>query len=167
MSEYIKYGSVLFGYAGDFASFVQAKKKQVSIMFNRGAHIKGDFPNLEGTGPTARFMRFATVEDVENHAAELARVAVAWCDQVDTPGRRRRVASRRDPSADPRTWSSRPCASPAAPWWGGQATMAAPLMHSVAIKSEAGKIYEAISTGEGLASFWTRDSQAEQTVGID
>ena len=86
MSEYLKYGSVNFGYAGDFACFVQAKKKQVSIMFNRGAHIKGDFPNLEGTGPTARFMRFATVDDVEKHAAELARIAVAWCDQVDTPG---------------------------------------------------------------------------------
>jgi hypothetical protein len=84
MSEYIKYGSVLFGYEGDFAAFVQAKKKQVSVMFNRGAHIKGDFPDLEGTGPTARFMRFATVDDVERHAAELARVAVAWCDQADT-----------------------------------------------------------------------------------
>jgi Domain of unknown function (DU1801) len=86
MSEYIKYGSVLFGYGGDFASFVQAKKKTVSVMFNRGAHIKGDFPNLEGTGPTARFMRFATVDEVERHAAELARVAKAWCDQVDTSG---------------------------------------------------------------------------------
>jgi len=83
LAEYIKYGSVIFGYQGDFASFVQAKKKTVSIMFNRGAHIKGDFPSLEGTGPTARFMRFATVDDVDRHAAELARVAVAWCDQRD------------------------------------------------------------------------------------
>jgi Domain of unknown function (DU1801) len=86
MTEIIKYGSVCFGYKGDFATFVQAKQKQVSIMFNRGAHIKGDFPNLEGTGPTARFMRFATVDDVERHAAELARIAVAWCDQTDTGG---------------------------------------------------------------------------------
>jgi uncharacterized protein YndB with AHSA1/START domain len=43
--------------------------------------------------------------------------------------------------------------------------MAAALMHTVAISSEAEKIYQAISTGEGLASFWTRDSQAEAKVG--
>ena len=92
ITEYIKYGSVLFGYKGDLAAFVQANKKSVSVMFNRGAHIKGDFPNLEGSGPTARFMRFANVEDVERLAPELARVTVAWCDQADarggTPARR-------------------------------------------------------------------------------
>jgi uncharacterized protein YndB with AHSA1/START domain len=43
--------------------------------------------------------------------------------------------------------------------------MAAPLMHSVAIKSDPETIYEAVSTGKGLASFWTRDSQAEPEVG--
>lgn len=43
--------------------------------------------------------------------------------------------------------------------------MAAPLMHSVTIKADADKIYEAISTGKGLASFWTRESQAEPKVG--
>jgi len=92
ITEYIKYGSVLFGYNGDFAAFVQAKKKSVSVMFNRGAHINGDFPNLEGSGPTARFMRFATVDDVDRLAPELARVTQAWCDQMDargeTPARR-------------------------------------------------------------------------------
>ena len=39
--------------------------------------------------------------------------------------------------------------------------MAAPLVHSVIIEVAPSKIYEAISTGKGLASFWTRDSQAE------
>lgn len=43
--------------------------------------------------------------------------------------------------------------------------MAAPLMHSVTIAAGADKIYEAISTGKGLASFWTRDSQAEPKIG--
>src|ERR1700687_1896829 len=43
--------------------------------------------------------------------------------------------------------------------------MAAPLMHSVTIDGDAEKIYEAISTGEGLASFWTADSTAEPKVG--
>ena len=84
MTEFVKYGTLTSGYDGDFATFVQVSdKKQASVMFNRGAHIKGDFPSLEGTGPTARFMRFATVEDVDRHAAELARVAEAWCDQRD------------------------------------------------------------------------------------
>lgn len=43
--------------------------------------------------------------------------------------------------------------------------MAGALMHSVTIVGDAERIYEAISTGEGLASFWTRDSQAEPKVG--
>jgi uncharacterized protein YndB with AHSA1/START domain len=43
--------------------------------------------------------------------------------------------------------------------------MAAPLMHSVIIEAEPAKVYEAISTGKGLASFWTSDSKAEPKVG--
>lgn len=43
--------------------------------------------------------------------------------------------------------------------------MAGPLMHSVTIDADAGKIYEAISTQKGLASFWTQDSHAEPKVG--
>ena len=43
--------------------------------------------------------------------------------------------------------------------------MAGPLMHMVLIDADANKIYDAISTGKGLASFWTRDSQAEPKVG--
>ena len=43
--------------------------------------------------------------------------------------------------------------------------MAGPLMHSVTIDADADKIYEAISTAKGLASFWTADSHAEPKVG--
>ena len=43
--------------------------------------------------------------------------------------------------------------------------MAGPLMHTVTIHGDANKIYEAISTQKGLASFWTRDSKAEPKVG--
>ena len=43
--------------------------------------------------------------------------------------------------------------------------MAGPLMHTVTIDAEPGKIYEAISTGKGLAGFWTGDSHAEPKVG--
>ncbi|TMD35159.1 MAG: SRPBCC domain-containing protein [Chloroflexi bacterium] len=43
--------------------------------------------------------------------------------------------------------------------------MAGPLMHSVQIDADADKIYEALSTSKGLASFWTADSHAEPKVG--
>lgn len=43
--------------------------------------------------------------------------------------------------------------------------MAGPLMHTVLIDADADKIYEALSTSGGLASFWTADSHAEPKVG--
>jgi hypothetical protein len=85
LTEYMKYGSVHFGYAGDFVTFVQADKKNVNLMFHRGARIPGKFPHLEGTHPSARFMRFANLDEVEARAGELQRVAVAWCALV-APG---------------------------------------------------------------------------------
>ena len=83
LTAYIKYGSLLVGFEGDLAAFVQYRKKQVNLMFGRGARIKGDFPHLEGTGPTARFMRFADVAEVDARANELAGVATAWCALVE------------------------------------------------------------------------------------
>lgn len=82
MTEYVKYGTVQFAYEGDFASFVQHNNKQVSLMFNRGARISGSFPHLEGSGPSARFMRFANVAEVNRRAPELTRVVAAWCALV-------------------------------------------------------------------------------------
>jgi len=87
LTAYIKYGSLLMGFEGDLAAFVQYGKKRVNLMFNRGARIKGDFPHLEGAGPSARFMRFADVAEVDAHADELAAVASAWCRLVEVkPG---------------------------------------------------------------------------------
>lgn len=79
MTEYLKYGTVQFAYDGDFANFVQHNQKHVSLMFNRGARIPGRFPHLEGDGPSARFMRFANVAEVNQRAAELTKVAKASC----------------------------------------------------------------------------------------
>jgi len=79
MTEYIKYGNLGFGYDGDFATFVQASdKKQASLMFNRGARIPGKFPHLEGSHPSARFMRFATPAEAKARAAELGKIVAAW-----------------------------------------------------------------------------------------
>ena len=43
--------------------------------------------------------------------------------------------------------------------------MAVSLVHQVNIKASPETIYKAISTQEGLSSFWTSDSKAESKVG--
>ena len=104
MTEYLKYGTVQFAYNGDFASFVQHGARTVNLMFNRGAKIKGNFPHLEGGGPSARFMRFATMEDIEARTAELTNVVRAWCDMMAPP----RVKRKNKPGAGGRRVWSRP-----------------------------------------------------------
>ena len=84
LSEYVKHRTVIFAYEGDFASFVQHNKPQVNLMLNRGARIPGKFPHVEGSGPTARFMRFKDLAEVDARADELARVARAWCELMAT-----------------------------------------------------------------------------------
>jgi uncharacterized protein YceH (UPF0502 family) len=79
MTEHVKYGTVQFAFGGDMAGFVQTNKETVSLMFNRGGKIEGNFPHMEGTGRAVRFMRFADVAEVEAHADELAEVVRAWC----------------------------------------------------------------------------------------
>jgi len=87
VTESVKHGTVMFGYEGDLATFVQYNKPQVNIMFNRGARIPGKFPHLEGSGPTARFMRFKDVAEVDGRAKELAAVVAAWCASPPRAGR--------------------------------------------------------------------------------
>ena len=79
MTEYVKYGTLTFGYDGDFATVVQASdKKQASLMFNRGARIPGKFPHLEGSHPSARFMRFADPAEAKARSNELRKIVAAW-----------------------------------------------------------------------------------------
>ena len=85
MAEYIKNRTVTFGYKGDFATFVQYNKPQVNVMFNRGARIPGKFAHLEGSHPSARFMRFKDAAEVEKRAAELDKIVKAWCEMMDKP----------------------------------------------------------------------------------
>jgi hypothetical protein len=104
MTEYLKYGTVQFAYNGDFANFVQHAGKTVNLMLNRGAKIKGNFPHLEGTGPSARFMRFADLEQVDARTAELTNIVRAWCDMMAPP----RVKRKNKPGAGGRRVWSRP-----------------------------------------------------------
>ncbi len=76
----------MFAYEGDFASFVQyhargksrdPDEQPVNLMFNRGARIPGKFPHREGSGPTARFMRFKNLAEIEAPANELKKVVRA------------------------------------------------------------------------------------------
>lgn len=98
MTEYLKYGTVQFACQGDLASFVQHDKRSVTLMFNRGAKIPGTYPHLEGTGPSARFMRFADVEEVVEREAELTKIVRAWCEMMapkpkkSSPGKKRTAA---------------------------------------------------------------------------
>lgn len=87
MSEGTKYGTVTFHCGGDFASFVQHDKKTVSLMFNRGGVIPGEYPHMEGEGRQVRFMRFADVKEVDARAGELGKIVVAWCDLMSAPSR--------------------------------------------------------------------------------
>ncbi|HEY0493863.1 MAG TPA: DUF1801 domain-containing protein, partial [Candidatus Dormibacteraeota bacterium] len=80
ITEYIKYGTLTFGYEGDMVTFVQANAKTVTLMFNRGARIQGNFPHLEGSGPSARFMRFKDLAEVDKRATELSKIVEAWCN---------------------------------------------------------------------------------------
>ena len=73
-------------------------------MFNRGAKIKGKFPHLEGTGPSARFMRFADTAQVETLTTELTNVVRAWCEMMAPP----RVKRKNKPGAGGRRVWSKP-----------------------------------------------------------
>lgn len=86
VAEYVKYGTVTFGFEGDMVTFVQANSRSVTLMFNRGARIQGKFPHLEGTGPSARFMRFKDVSEVDKRATELSKIVSAWCSMMAAGG---------------------------------------------------------------------------------
>ena len=62
MTEHVKYGSVTFGFNGDMAAFVQAKKPGVNLMFMRGG-----------------LLRFAEKKDVDAASAEIRAIVREWC----------------------------------------------------------------------------------------
>jgi hypothetical protein len=78
VTESITWQTPTFAYRGNIASFNPAKK-QVSLLFHRGAEIPGEHPRLAGEGRLARVMRFADVAEVEQAAGELQAVIRAWC----------------------------------------------------------------------------------------
>ncbi len=79
ITECIKWKSPTFAFNGNIASFNPRSKKHASLMFHTGAKIPGDFAVLEGGGETARYIKFASVEDAEAKADALREVIAAWC----------------------------------------------------------------------------------------
>src|SRR2546430_16162808 len=47
MTEYLKSGTVQSACKGDFANFVHHNEKTVTLIFNRGAKLQGNFPSLK------------------------------------------------------------------------------------------------------------------------
>jgi hypothetical protein len=94
MTERVQYGTITFASVDDMASFVQVAKKPVTLMFNRGQLIQGRRSHLEGSGPNARFMRFAGLAEVEAHADELRSLAQAWAELMAGGGGAVRAAAK-------------------------------------------------------------------------
>ena len=79
VTESIKWKTPTFAYQGNIASF-NPSKRQLSIMFHRGAEIPGTHPRLEGEGRLVRTMRFADLDQLEAGRTELEAVIRSWCD---------------------------------------------------------------------------------------
>ncbi len=80
ISETIKWKSPTFMYKGNLASFNPRTKSHVSLMFHTGASIPGDHPRLQGSGDTARYMKFADLAEVEAARSDLEAVVASWCE---------------------------------------------------------------------------------------
>jgi hypothetical protein len=79
IEESIKWSTPTFSFRGNIASF-NPSKKFVSLLFHRGGEIPGDHPRLEGEGPLAKVMRFASVEEVDAGRTDLEQVIRAWIE---------------------------------------------------------------------------------------
>ena len=78
IDECIKWKSPTFTFEGNIASFNPRSKKHASLMFHTGKKIPGDFPTMEGSGDTAGYMKFVSVDEVDARADELRAVVAAW-----------------------------------------------------------------------------------------
>ena len=79
VTESIKWKTPTFAYRGNIASF-NPSKRQLSIMFHRGAEIPGHHPRIEGEGRLVRTMRFAGPGEFKAGKADLEAAVRAWCD---------------------------------------------------------------------------------------
>ena len=82
IEESIKWSTPTFSYKGNIFSF-NPSKNFVSLLFHTGAKIPDDHAGLEGDGETARVMRFADLDEVQERSGQLTAVLKAWCRWKD------------------------------------------------------------------------------------
>lgn len=78
ISEEIKWQAPTFIYKGNMASFFPKSKKNVSLMFHKGALIHDESNLLEGAGKEARTAKFANMKEVEERKTDLETVIRMW-----------------------------------------------------------------------------------------
>lgn len=78
VEEDIKWSSPTFMYRGNIASFFMNAKKQVSLMFHKGALIKDKYGLLEGTAKEGRTARFYDMKDIEKKKTALKAAVKKW-----------------------------------------------------------------------------------------
>ena len=83
ITEAIKWKTPTFAFEGNICSFHGQAKKQVSLLFHRGAEIPGDHPRLLGDGKLSRMMRFADLVELEAEGQHLTDAIAAWVEAHD------------------------------------------------------------------------------------
>ncbi len=78
VEETIKWSSPTFMYKGNIASFFMNAKKNVSLLFHKGATINDKSGLLEGDGKEARTARFYGMDDIEKKKDDLQAVIREW-----------------------------------------------------------------------------------------
>jgi hypothetical protein len=78
VTETIKWKSPTFVFQGNIASIDPRTKKHVNLLFHQGASLPGKHPQLEGSGGTVRYMRFADRDDVNAKRPDLEAAIHAW-----------------------------------------------------------------------------------------
>jgi len=84
IEETIKWSSPTFMYKGNIASFFMNAKKNVSLMFHKGANIQVANDLLEGDGKEARVARFYDIEDINSKKMALQEVVREWIHMQDS-----------------------------------------------------------------------------------
>ncbi|HEY6959702.1 MAG TPA: hypothetical protein VI814_12835 [Candidatus Limnocylindria bacterium] len=78
MRERVQYGITFSSTkAGDFAAFVRYGEPGVNLRLHRGRRLLGRYPHLEGS--VVRRIRFASVREANDRAAELTAMVKEWC----------------------------------------------------------------------------------------
>jgi hypothetical protein len=83
IEEDIKWQAPTFIYKGNIASFFPRAKKNVSLMFHKGATIDDPMGLLAGEGETSRVARFLDAADLDAKKEALEAIIRGWIAMQD------------------------------------------------------------------------------------